>query len=164
MKYIHEEGIEQAFITMMNKLVFARKEMLQELLDGVRGVTYKGNLLRISEIDSRIESNTERRETLTTLMTKGYIEPAIFAKESNDLSQEWDQLLAEKERLVQEINGNMKKTEAVADILKYTAKMEIMRDFDPELVGLFLDHITVHSRQEITFHLKCGLNLRERIE
>ena len=164
MKYIHEEAVEQAFITMMNKLVFARKEMLQNLLDGVRGATYKGNLLKISEIDSRIESNTERRETLTTLMTKGYIDPALFAKESNDLSQEWDQLLAEKDRLVQEINGNMKKTEAIADILKYTARMEIKREFDPELVNRFLDHITVHSRQEITFHLKCGLNLRERID
>lgn len=164
MKAIPEEAIEQAFITMMNKLVFARKEMLQELLDGVRGTSHKGNLLRISQIDSRIESNTERRETLTTLMTKGYIEPALFAKESNDLSQEWDQLLAEKERLVQEINGNMKKTEAISEILRYTARMEISREFEPEWVEMFLDHITVNSRQEITFHLKCGLDLRERID
>ncbi len=35
--------------------------------------------------------------------------------------------------------------------------------FDGALVDEFLDHATIHSRTDITFHLKCGLNLLERM-
>ena len=39
----------------------------------------------------------------------------------------------------------------------------MLSEFDPDLFERFVDHITVCSREEIIFHLKCGLSLRERI-
>ena len=49
------------------------------------------------------------------------------------------------------------------EILKFTSKGEMISEFDPDLFDRFVDHITVCSREEIVFHLNCGLSLRERI-
>ena len=105
----------------------------------------------------------EQRQTLTTIMTRGYLEPALFTQESNDLAAEADALTAEKEQLVKEITGCMKMTEALNDLIHYANHAQPSPDFDGELVERFLDHGTVQSREEITFHLKCGLSLTERM-
>ena len=149
-------------MTVMNKLAFGRKEVLQTLLDGLRGETHKASLRRINDIDARLEQNTERRQTLTSIMAKGYLEPALYTKECNELAVEADSLAAEKDRLVQEVNGNMKKTDALGELLRFTNHCGMLPEFDGTLVERFLDHITVHSRDEATFHLKCGLEVKER--
>ena len=148
---------------MMSKLIFGRQEVLHALIEAVRGETHKGNLLRIDEIDQRLEKIVEQRQTLTTIMTRGYLEPALFTQESNDLAAEADALTSEKEQLVKEVTGCMKMTEALNDLIHYANHAQPSPDFDGELVERFLDHGTVQSREEITFHLKCGLSLTERM-
>ena len=94
---------------MMNKLIYSRKEILHALLDSVRGETHKNNLRRIEEIDLKLEKNTERAQTLTTIMTKGYIGPALFKKESNDLAAESEALADEKDRLIRSVTGDVQR-------------------------------------------------------
>jgi hypothetical protein len=163
MKSVREVDLEYAFTTMMNKLIFSRKEVLNALLERLRGETHKENLRRIEEIDKKLEKNTERRQTLITLMTRGYLEPALFTQESNELAAEADGLVAEKEQLVAEVSGSLHKTEALNDLIQFTGHAQPSEFLDGEQVGRFLDHATVSSRNEIVFHLKCGLNLTERI-
>ena len=164
MKFVRESTLETAFVTMMNKLVFARKEILQALLDGIRGENHKASLIRINEIETALDGMAERRQTLTTIMTKGYIDPAAYTQETNDLLAEAAVLEDERDRLVREINGDMHRTEALRELLKYTGKGEMLSEFDADLFERFADHITVCSREEVQIHLKCGLCLRERIE
>ena len=163
MKFVREAAIENAFTTMINKLIFGRKEILQDLLDAIRSQSHKASLRRMNQIDDALEGMTERRQTLTTIMTKGYIDPAAFTKEMNDLQAEAAALEEEREKLTKEINGDMRKTEGLREILKCTGKGEMLSEFDPDLFERFVDHITVCSREEIIFHLNCGLSLRERI-
>ena len=163
MKFVKESVLEDAFATMMNKLIFGRKEILQELLDAIRSQNHKASLRRMNQIDDALEGMTERRQTLTTIMTKGYIDPAAFTQEMNALRQEAAALEEEREKLTKEINGDMRKTEELREILKFTGKGEMLSEFDPDIFERFVDHITVCSREEIIFHLKCGLSLRERI-
>lgn len=164
MKFVREAALENAFATMMNKLTFGRDEILQGLLDSIRGQSHKASLRRMDEIEAALEGMTERRQTLTTIMTKGYLDPASYTQETNSLITEAAALEEERDRLVKEINGDMRKTEELREILKYTAKGEMLSEFDPDLFTRFVDHITVCSREEVVFHLKCGLRLRERIE
>ncbi len=163
MKFVRESALEDAFCTMMNKLTFARTEVLQGLLDAIRSQSHKDSLHRINEIDAVLEGMTERRQTLTTIMTKGYIDPAAYTQESNDLQAEAAALEEEREKLVKEINGDMKKTEELREILKHTGKGEMLSEFDADIFERFVDHITICSREELIFHLRCGLDLRERI-
>ena len=163
MKAIREDDIERAFMTVINKLVFGRKEVLQVLLDSLRSETHKASLRRINDIDTQLEQNAERRKTLTSIMAKGYVEPALYTKECNELAVEADRLAAEKARLVQEINGNMEKTDALGELLRFVNHCGMLTEFDGALVERFLDRMIVHSRNEITFCLKCGLEVKEGI-
>ena len=163
MMFIRESDLERAFTTMMNKLIFAKKEVLDTLLDALRGETHKDSLRQIDWIDQRIEKNAERRQTLTTLMTRGYLEPALFTQESNELAAEADALAEEKQQLLNEIKGILHQTDALSDLIQYAGHAEPSETFDEELVSRFLDRATIRTRSEIVFHLKCGLSLTERI-
>ena len=134
MKFLREAALEDAFCTMMNKLTFARTPVLQGLLDAIRSQTHRESLRRINEIDSALDSLTERRQTLTTIMTKGYIDPAAYTQETNDLLTEAAALEEEREKLTKEINGDMRKTEALRDLLKHTGKGELLSGFDAYLL------------------------------
>ena len=48
-------------------------------------------------------------------------------------------------------------------LLKFVEKAEIQEEWNSDLLRQFVDSITVDSRNEIGFVLKCGLTLRERI-
>ncbi len=164
MKYVWESVIEDAFCTMMNKLIFARKPVLQSLRDNIRKHADKDLLHRINEIDEILGGMTDRKLNLMTIMTKGYIDPATYTKEVNDMEVEAADLMSERERLTKEADGDQIKTEALEDILKYAEKGEMLYWFDADLFEQFVDHITVCSREKIVFHLRCGLALQERIE
>lgn len=163
MKAIREDDIKRTFMTMINKLIFGRKEVLQEPLTSLRSETHKMNLRRINDIDLQLEQNTERRMTLTSIMAKGYLEPALYTRECNELAAEADRLAIEKERLVQEVNGNMKKTDEIGELLRFANHSGMLTEFDATLVDRFLDRMIVHSRNEVTFCLKFGLELKERV-
>lgn len=162
-KAIRESDLEYAFTTMMNKLVYAREAVLENLRDQIRQEGNKGNLHRINEIDQMLEKNAERQQMLTTLMTQGYIDPAFFTKESNEIASETDGLKAEKEQLGKEVVGSHHKMDELDDLIRYAAHTQPAPEFNSDLVFRFLDHATLQSKDEITFHLKCGLNLTERM-
>ena len=163
MKAVRESDLEYAFTTMMNKLIYARKALLENLRVRIREEGNRGNLRRINEIEQMLEKNVERQQTLTTLMTQGYVDPAFFTKESNEIASETDKLKAEKEQLGKEVTGNLHKMDELDDLIRYAAHAQPAPDFNGELVFRFLDHATLRSRDEITFHLKCGLSLTERL-
>ena len=163
MKCIRECDLEYAFTTMMNKLIFARREVLDGLLHQIREGNQKEKMHRIDEIEQAMERNEEYRRTLNTIMTKGYLEPAVFTQESNDLVTEADALIAEKDQLMKEISGNVNRTDALNNLIKYVRNAEPSSSFDGTLVERFLDHAVFPTRNEVVFHLKCGLCLTERI-
>ena len=163
MKSVKEADLERAFTTMMNKLIFAKKDVLDTLLNALRGDTRKQRLNRIDQIGRELELNAERRKTLTMLMTRGYLEPAVYKKENNEIVAEADALAAEKERLMTDIDGSLHKADAMNDLIRFVAHIQPSSEFDGTLFERFVDHATIRTRNEIIFHLKCGLNLMERI-
>ena len=53
--------------------------------------------------------------------------------------------------------------EALTRLLKYTAKGQMIKEFDDSLFTEHVDHIVVFERTEIGFAMKCGPVFRERI-
>lgn len=163
MKYITDAALKYAFVTMMNKLVFGQQAVLRPLLHSLRGLDDKGRLLKIEELESKIEGNMEQRQVLTNLMAGGYLEPALFNKESNELAMEAEKLRQEKECLMHSINGDMAKADELQKLIKFTAKGTMLMDFADEIFLAYIERITVLSRREVSFELKCGLCLKERL-
>ena len=78
MKYITDEALKTAFATMMNKLVFGQQAVLRPLMKNLRGITDEARLLKIEELEEKIERNIGQRQVLTRMMAGGYLEPALF--------------------------------------------------------------------------------------
>lgn len=163
MQFIRESDLEGAFVTMMNKLIYGKKLILKPLLEALRGVSKTDNFLQIQALESKLEKINERRETLTHLMAKGYLESALFNQENNQLIQEEQELRLTKENLSQDVNGELTKIDEVSNLVKYVQKAEILTEFNAELFEEVVDHISVISREEIILELKCGLSLKERV-
>lgn len=162
-KLVRVDSMQMAFVTMMNKLIFAHKQVLKPLLDSMRNTAQGDILNRLTELDEELEKIAERKDTLRILMTRGYIEPELFTKEANDLLAEGQTLTEEKERLVQSVNGGMKEVEKVADLYRFCSRSQIMTEFDGDCFSKFVERVIVYGKTTATFQLKCGLLLKERI-
>jgi len=162
-KYITDAALQLAFVTMMNKLVFGQQTVLRPLLQSLRGLNDQSRLLKIEELETAIEKNRDQKQVLTNLMASGYLEPALFNKESNELAAEEDTLRQEKDGLMRSVNGDMVKIEELQRLLRFVSKGTMLTEFDDKTFLSFAERITVLSRKEVVFELKCGLSLRERL-
>lgn len=163
MKTIAEEPVKAAFITLMNKLTYGRSLILIPYAEMLKSSQRSGNIDRLTELDEMLEKNTERRSQITQFFTKGLLDPAVYAEESDDLTEEADRLSEERDFLTTQMNGNWDQTEALDRLLKYTAKGTMITEFDPSLFTEHVDRIVVYERTEIGFAMKCGPMFRERI-
>ena len=108
-KYITDDALKLAFVTMMNKLVFGHQLVLRPLLQSLRGLNDQSRLLKIEELETAIEKNREQKQVLTNLMASGYLEPALFNKESNEHCSGSGSPAAGKDGLMRSVNGDMVK-------------------------------------------------------
>ena len=148
----------------MNKLIYGRKEVLQALLDGIRKHNSRKDLKRIEEIDAALDEITSRRVSLSSIAAKGYIDSATFTQESNSLNAEAEELRREHGALIKCVSEIGNKTDAVRELLTFAGKQEMFSEFDAEVFRRFVDRMTLVSRTEVAFHLKCGLNLKEEVK
>lgn len=163
MKYITDDALKRAFVTMMNKLVFGHQIVLRPLLQSLRGMNDRFQLLKMQDLELQIEKNMEQRQVLTSLMAGGYLEPVLFNKENNALAVEAEALRQEKDSLMHSLNGNMVKANELQKLFRFVSKGIMMDGFDDEAFLTYVDSITIHSRSEVAFELKCGVSLKERL-
>ena len=96
-----------------------------------------------------IEENREKKQVLANLMENGYLEPALFSKESNELAAEADVLLREKDKLMRSVNGDMVKIEELQQQLRFISKGTMMTEVGDEIFLSFVEQITVLARKEV---------------
>ena len=163
MKYIPEFDFEYAFVTMMNKLIFGHEAVLKPLHVSLRSIDADDSLINIRELEKKLEENTEQRNVLVGLMTKGYLEPAVYNKSNNELLQEAERLRRQKESITHFLNNDTQNLSEVKELLHFTTKAKMLGDFDGDIFKRFVERIIVYSRTEIGFELKCGITLKERL-
>jgi site-specific DNA recombinase len=120
-------------------------------------------LARLYDLDKKLDENAEQRKVLVGLMTKGYLEPAVYNKGNNELLQEAERIQRQRESLSRFISCDNVNLHEVSELLQYVTKIEMLNDFDGELFTRFVERILVYSRTEIGFELKCGITLKERL-
>jgi DNA invertase Pin-like site-specific DNA recombinase len=163
MKAIPEEPVKAAFATMMNKLTWGRNRILLPFAEMLKEDLNAETLGRLSELESLLEKNAERKAQITQFFTRGLLDPAVYAEESDVLTEEAERLAAEQNMLTSQISGLHEQQEALSRLLKYTAKGKTLTEFDDVLFTEHVDHIVVYERTEIRFAMKCGPVFRERI-
>ena len=163
MKSIREDSIMAAFTTMLNKLIFARDKVLLPYANSLKKAQRTEYLEELNAIEEALEQNQQKRQQVTQLFTKGYLDPAIYSQQNDELRKQNEQLTAQRDAITARVSGGDKQKKALEDILHFTAGAEMQTAFDDALFTKFVHNVIVYSRTEIGFALKCGLTLRERI-
>jgi len=163
MKYIPESSLEYAFVTMMNKLIFGNQTVLKPLLFSLRGINSGDSQVKIRELELKLEENAEQQKMLVGLMTKKYLEPAVYKKSNNELLREAESIQRQIESISRLLNCDNRNLNEVSELLQYTTKAAMLKKFDGELLARFVERVLVCSRTEIKFELKCGIALTERL-
>lgn len=163
MKFIRDDELKSAFVTMINKLIFGRRLILKPYLDALKGSNKNNSLRRIQEIQSLLLENAEKRETLAKLMAQGYIDQVLYNEENNLLLAQADQYKTEISVLNKSISGDATLVQSTLDLLRFAEKGVMLDAFEDTLFENVVTRIRVLSRQEVSFELKCGLTLTERM-
>lgn len=148
MKFIRDDDLKRAFLTMMNKLVFGNDLVLKPLLISI----------------TTMQGNEEQRKQLNTLLTRGYLESPVFAEAHNKLVMEYEQLTAKRDLLYRMDNAGYTMEQALSDLVSFLNGAEPFTEWDDSLFERFVEKVKVLSREEVEFELKFGLKLKERID
>lgn len=105
----------------------------------------------------------EQRNVLVGLMTKKYLEPAVYNKSNNALLQETERLRRQKESITRFLNNDFQNLSEVSALLQYATKASMLKGFDGDIFKRFVERVVVYSRSEIGFEFKCGITLKERL-
>ena len=161
MLYIREDSIKKAFLTMMNKLIFSHSFILKPLAENLKSLHCKNTTERLQEIQYELMKNTEQRNTLTQLMTKGYIDKSIYNAEYAKLLAFSDSLRRESEVINQNILGDNSRVTEIRKLLKFCEKSDMLQIFDENVFNSFIKNVIVHSRNCFEFVFHSGLKLME---
>ena len=96
-------------------------------------------------------------------MAQGYIDQILYNEEMNTLLSQADRYNAEIEMLSNSVKGDANHIQAATALLRFTEKSSMLDAFDEELFEETVSRVRVLSRQKISFELKCGLTLTERM-
>ena len=164
MLFIRDDALKRAFVTMLNKLIFSHAIILKPYVKAITESPSDDSLKRIQELHTLLAQNTEKRETLTKLLSQGIIDSIIYNKETNDLLFQSDNYRAEIESLKHTVSDSIRLVTETTMLLRFAEKTTITTTFDEKLFQKFVDRIVVHSRNKVCFELKCGLTLTERMQ
>lgn len=163
MKFIRDEQIKTAFMTMMNKLIFSNQLLLKPLLAEVRAATYSVDDSQIVSFDAEVEKLNQQLDNLRMFVSKGYIERPTFLKEQNELMKEIQEIESKKSGLTGSISNDFDCLENLEELVKFTAINKMATTFEELSFEKYVAEVLVLSRTEVSFKLKCGLNLKERL-
>ena len=161
MKYIRDDAVKAAFATMINKLIFAGKQLLRPFLDELCHAGNEETLQHIAILKSSLEQNAQRKDDLRKLRAKGVIDSVIYNQELCRMEQQNDVYRKELRQVEHLQNGSI--VPEAKKLLQYMESAEMLSEFSEDLFTAFVDNIIVFTRTCIGFQLKCGLTLREEL-
>lgn len=163
MKFIKDEQIKLAFITMMNKLIFSHQILLKPLLADVRSTTYTVDNTQIVVLDDELEKLKQQQDNLVQFVANGYIDRPTFVKEQNQLTKQMDDLENKRKMLTGSISKGFDNLESLEELVNLTKQGKMLTAFEDSQFDSFVDEVVILSRTELVFKLKCGLKLKERL-
>lgn len=159
MKREQDESIRNAFCTMMNKLGFAEKLILDAYIEDLREEGSRENAKAIEETERKLNTVKAEKHRLSLLLSRGCGEPVSFRRKMLELEQAENTLNAELSSL-QGDSPAIRWTERLKATLE-----EWRKGGDPDAFFTEVcDSAVVKTGEYVEFQLKCGLKLREPLK
>lgn len=162
-KYVRDDVLKAAFITMLNKLIFSRKLLLKPLYDTIRADSTDESIQRMQELQKLLETNSEKKHTLRQLRAQEIIDNVMYNQELNMLKKTAEEYRNELAILSCYTSAEAREISEMEKLLRFVETSSMIEEFNEELFLAFVDHIIVYGRDLIEFKLKCGLTLKEMV-
>ena len=162
MKAIRDEIIKEAFVNMWNKLVTNHIDILHPLLESLKNLRIdKEHEEEIKELNNKIMELTEQSQILSRVVSKGYIDSAIFIERQNALTVELREIKKRRNQLLDN-NGFEKEIEGTLQLLEIIrCNPEILEEYDENLFIQTVEKIIIGKNSAITFRFINTLELTE---
>lgn len=163
MLFIREERIHQAFITMMHKLIFARKEILHPLFETVKNGFKQDTEEQLDNIELELTECYAKSQMLKKLMEDKFLEQKLYEEQRTKMVQQINELLEDKERLLRLIRGEEEQIYELKRLMSFINKKQEISAFDETIFNEYIERIYIYSPTTIGFLLKSGLLLKEEV-
>lgn len=158
MKYIRDDMLKAAFVTMMNKLIYSRKQLLLPLYENISIQGSNESISRIHFIQNELQKLSEKKDTLRKLRAQDIIDSVVFNQEINFIDAQASEYRAE----ISDLFGKTKDFSEMNKLIHFTDR-EMMTAFNEEVFCMFVSKIVIVNRNCAEFHLKCGLKVKEAL-
>lgn len=189
MKGILDAEVKNAFLTMLNKLYFARDTIIPAYAEQIRREEQEGQIRREEQVRQEEEVKREegqvqgdkkwiKREeespngemTLQAKIKKNMEEckrlTAILkggCGEPVSIRSELHRLERENRNLRNTIQANHHMVDEIAKLKRIVTGRGICSEWDEETFTELVDHVDVVRGESICFYLKCGMKLTEKM-
>ncbi|UWG97510.1 recombinase family protein [Dehalobacter sp. DCM] len=161
-KAIREDDVQWAFSVMWNKLVSNYTDILTPLLDILKKLRMdEQQEQEIGDCSNRIMELTEQGHILSRLVSKGYIDPAVFIERQNTLTIELAAIKKKRSQLLdnngfdQEITG----TEQLLELIRNNP--HVIEEYREDFFLQAIDKVIIQKNGQIIFRLINRLELSE---
>lgn len=163
MKAVEQVYIEDAFTTMVNKLITTRRQLLEPFVRTLQTADEGSVATQMEEVDAALTENTDKAKKVTRLAADMVLDAAAAREAQAELNAERLELNTKKATLAMLISERYKGASEAGTLLKEIYRREPGQKFDPDLFETIVDHIVIQPGNKIDFVLKCGLTLQEVI-
>ena len=119
---------------------------------------------KISDIDREIAHLTEQNLVLVRLKSKGYVDPALYLSQTDEIDRKLRDLRKLRRR-VMEAAGEDQQIQATEQMLDYLADSpERLDDLEEELFESLIDQLVIQPAEQLHIRLRNGLILTEPME
>nr|WP_253940763.1 zinc ribbon domain-containing protein [Fundicoccus ignavus] len=163
MLFIREERIHQAFITMINKLIFARKKILHSLFETVKNGFKQDTEEELDNIELQLTECYAKSQMLKKLMDDKFLERKLYEEQQAKMDRQINELFEDKQRLLRLIRNEEEQIYELKRLISFTNKQQEVVSFEETIFNEYINKICIYSPTRIGFLLKSGLLLKEEV-
>lgn len=163
---VPEREIQQAVLRCFQKLKQNHGKILRPVLEQLKELRERElrSNRKISDIDREIAHLTEQNLVLVRLKSKGYVDPALYLSQTDEIDRKLRDLRKLRRR-VMEAAGEDQQIQATEQMLDYLADSpERLDDLEEELFESLIDQLVIQPAEQLHIRLRNGLILTEPME
>ncbi|MDE6491522.1 MAG: recombinase family protein, partial [Lactobacillus sp.] len=154
--------IKSAFVQMYNTLKQNTKTVIDETIAMLNALKVKVNAgnNEIAEIDEEIASLAEQNSVYSELYASGVIDEITYLSKTDKYKNRITELRSRRLKLINADEDEMS-IEKLRELKRYLVdSAESITEMDKSIFAHIVDKIFAESDGALTFHLKCGLELK----
>lgn len=160
---VPNEAVQATFVTMMQQLYINRETLLTPHIQSLNGQDGNQQDQRLQEFQTQLQANAERAQNLVGFMSKGFLTPALFTEQMNELEAE--AVTLKKEIAALTIHQDSTPLSEAEGLYTFLVKNGTdLETFSDDIFTAFVENVTAISRDEVAFNLKCGLSINQKFK